>query len=159
MIMSGKNRKRNRIGDRQSGIAIIEFTIVLPVMLFLILIVAEFGRAFMYYNTLTRAVRDSARYVSANALKGQSQVVEIDADLRQAAQNLVDYGTVTGNGARVLPDGTTGNVTVLDEGDGVISVIATYPYTPMLGTVLPNFRNGGVATAFSMRAQVTMEAI
>jgi Flp pilus assembly protein TadG len=145
---------------RQRGIAIIEFTIVLPVMLFLILIVAEFGRAFMYYNTLTRAVRDSARYVSTNALKGQSQVIEIDASLIQAAQNLVDYGNVAGSGTTVLADGSLGTVFVIDQGDGIISVIATYPYTPMLGSVLPSFSNaGGVSTAFTMQAQVTMKAI
>ncbi len=145
--------------DRQRGLAVIEFTIVLPVMLFLILIVAELGRAFMYYNTLTRAVRDSARYVSANALKGQSQIVDIDAALVQAAQNLVAYGNVAGTGATVLADGTIGTVVVIDQGGGVISVIATYPYTPMLGSVLPNFAGGGVVTSFTMQAQVTMQAI
>jgi Flp pilus assembly protein TadG len=158
--MCNRNVTQNHGSNRQRGIAIIEFTIVLPVMLFLILVVAEFGRAFMYYNTLTRAVSDSARYVSVNALKGQSQVVEIDADLREAAQNLVDYGNVSGSGARVLSDGTTGIVTVIDQGDGVISVTASYPYTPMLGNILPTFRSGGgVSTVFTMQAQVTMRAI
>jgi Flp pilus assembly protein TadG len=157
--MRYKNVRQTHGSVRQRGVAIIEFTIVLPVMLFLILAVAEFGRAFMYYNTLTRAVRDSARYVSVNALKGQSQVVDIDANLIQAAENLVAYGNIAGTGPRVLSDGTLGTVSIIDQGDGVISVIATYPYTPMLGNVLPNFRGGGVAAAFTMQAQVTMKAI
>lgn len=145
---------------RQRGVAIIEFTIVLPLMLFLILTVAELGRAFMHYTTLTRAVRDSARYVASHALKGQSQVVEIDASLIQDAQNLVDHGNIAGTGATLLPGGSPGTVSVTDQGDGIISVIATYPYTPMLGNLLPDMvRGGGLTTLFTMQAQVTMKAI
>ena len=145
---------------RQRGVAIVEFTIILPIMLFLILVVAEFGRAFMYYNTLTRAVRDSARYVASNALKGQSQVVEIDANLIQDAQNLVDYGNAAGSGTPSILSISAGTVTITDEGDGVISVLASYPYTPMLGSILPDFaRGGGISTVFTMHAEVTMKAI
>ena len=152
--------KQNRGSRRQKGVAIVEFTIVLPVLLFLILVVAEFGRAFMYYNTLTRAVRDSTRYVSSKALKGQSQVVEIDAALIQNAENLIAYGNVIGSGATLLKNSSPGTVTVTDEGDGIISVTASYPYTPMLGNVLPDvMNNGGVATVFTMNAQATMKAL
>ena len=152
--------KRKRGSTRQTGVAIVEFTIVLPIMLFLILAVAEFGRAFMYYNTLTRAVRDSARYVSSKALKGQSQVVDIDAALIQNATNLVAHGNVAGTGVTLLKNTSPGTVTVVDEGDGIISVTASYPYTPMLGNVLPDMLgNGGIATAFTMRAQATMKAL
>lgn len=146
--------------SRQKGVAIIEFTIILPFILFLILAVAEFGRAFMYYNTLTRAVRDSTRYVASNALKGQSQIVEIDANLITAAKNLVEYGNAAGMGTPSILAGSGGTVTVTDEGNGVISVLASYPYSPMLGSVLPDFVGvGGITTPFTMRAQVTMKAI
>ena len=153
-------KKPKHSSTRQTGVAIVEFTIVLPLMLFLILAVAEFGRAFMYYNTLTRAVRDSVRYVSSKALKGQSQVVDIDAALIQNAANLVAHGNVAGTGATLLKDTAPGIVTVVDEGDGIISVTASYPYTPMLGNVLPDvMSNGGISTTFTMRAQVTMKAL
>jgi len=146
--------------DTQKGVAIVEFTIILPIMLFMILVVAEFGRAFMYYNTLTRAVRDSARYVASHALKGQSQVVEIDANLIQDAQNLVDYGNSAGSGTPTILAASAGTVSITDEGDGVISVLASYPYTPMLGSILPDFaRGGGMSTVFTMHAEVTMKAI
>jgi len=146
--------------DRQRGVAIVEFTIILPIMLFLILVVAEFGRAFLTYTTLTRAVRDSARYVASNALKGQSQIVEIDAELIQDAQNLVDYGNVAGSGTPLILGGSGGTVSVTDEGDGVISVRARYPYIPMLGSILPDLaRGGGMSTTFTMQAQATMKAI
>lgn len=154
------NNSRSGHGRHETGVAIVEFTIVLPLMLLLILVVAEFGRAFLYYNTLTRAVRDSARYVASNALKGQSQVVEVDADLVQAAQNLVDYGNATGAGTPTTAWDSAGTVTVIDEGDGVVTVIASYPYVPMVGNLLPDFaRGGGISTVFTMHAQVTVPAI
>ena len=157
------HRMSNKQGHRratQRGVAIVEFTIILPIMLFMILVVAEFGRAFMYYNTLTRAVRDSARYVASNALKGQSQVVEIDANLIQDAQNLVDYGNAAGSGTPSILAISGGTVSITDEGDGVISVLASYPYTPMLGNILPDFpRGGSISTVFTMHSQVTMKAI
>lgn len=145
---------------RQRGVAIVEFTIILPVMLFLIVAVAEFGRAFLYYNTLTRAVRDSARYVATNATKGQSQVVEIDAALIQAAQNLVDYGNETGTGTPTTVWDSPGTVTITEEADGVVTVTASYPYVPMLGSFLPDLLGtGGAETVFTMHAQVTVPAI
>ncbi len=152
--------KTYREGDRQRGVAIVEFTIILPVMLFLIVAVAEFGRAFLYYNTLTRAVRDSARYVASHALKGQSQVVEIDAELIEAAQNLVDYGNATGTGTPTTAWDAPGTVTITEEADGVVTVLASYPYVPMLGNVLPDLLgSGGKSTVFTMHAQATMPAI
>jgi len=72
-----RHTKLDHMSARQRGVAIIEFTIVLPILLVLILAVAEIGRAFLQFNTLTRAVRDSARYVSANALNGASQNIDV----------------------------------------------------------------------------------
>jgi Flp pilus assembly protein TadG len=52
---------------RQTGIAAVECVIVLPLVLFLILAVAEVGNAIQQYNSLTHAARDAARYASKKA--------------------------------------------------------------------------------------------
>jgi hypothetical protein len=52
------------MNKKQKGVAIVEFALVLPVLLVLTFIATEFGRAIWQYNTLTKAVRDSARYLS-----------------------------------------------------------------------------------------------
>lgn len=49
---------------RQCGVAIIEFALILPLLLILSFITVEFGRALHEYNTVTRSVRDAARYLS-----------------------------------------------------------------------------------------------
>jgi len=164
--------KTKHIGSgarRERGIAVVEFTILLPVMLLLLMAVGELGRAFLQYNTLTRAVRDSARYVASNALSGSTQVVTLDAALIGEATNLVIYGKTAAGGTPLLPNfASDGNIQIQKNdpavpggpGEGNITVTATYPFTPTLGAVLPDvLGDGGISTAFTMRAQVTMMAL
>lgn len=148
------NRKRQR------GVAAIEFAIVVPLCLFLLLAVSEFGRAIWQYNTLTRTVRDATRFASSSALQGQSQVVRIDDQLISEVGRVAAYGTPLGSSAPLLPDLSPANFTITDEGGGVISVTVSYPYQPLLGAVLPRvMQSGAITSAFTMRAQVTMRAI
>jgi Flp pilus assembly protein TadG len=147
-------------GKRQRGVSTIEFAIAVPVCLFLFLAVSEFGRAIWHYNTLTRSVRDAARFASNNALLGSSQVVNVDAQLISDVGNVATFGTPTGSTSAVLPGLVPDNFTVANEGGGIISVTGTYAYQPLLGAVLPRLVQGGtISTALTMRAQVTMRAI
>jgi len=148
---------------RQRGVAIIEFTIVLPILLVLILAVAEIGRAFLQFNTLTRAVRDSARYVSANALNGASQTIDVatTAAVYGEAQNLIVYGHVANTGTALLPGLVPGNVSISNPaGTNDITVTVTYNYQPMLGPVIPGlFYGADQAVTYPLQAQVTMKVL
>lgn len=77
--------------NKQSGVAIVEFALVLPLLLILTFITTEFGRALYQYNILTKSVRDAARYLS----------VQIPGDTTKysIAKNLVVYGNPAGSGA------------------------------------------------------------
>lgn len=154
------NRIRPSRPERQRGIAAVEFTIALPVLLFMMLAVSEVGRAFLQYMTLTHAVRDGARYVTTKALLGSTGIVQIDAVLTTQARNLVVYGNTAGTGAALLPGLAVGNVTVRDAGAGNIAVLAAYPYQPIFGSGIPNLvRTGGITTTFTLSAEVVMRAI
>ena len=48
----------------QRGIAAIEMVITLPVLLLLLVGMAELGRAFYQYNTLTKSIRAGIRGIS-----------------------------------------------------------------------------------------------
>lgn len=52
---------------KQSGVALVEFALVLPLLLTLSLIVTEYGRALFQYNTLAKSVRDATRYLSTQS--------------------------------------------------------------------------------------------
>ena len=77
---------------RQQGLAMVEFAIVLPLLLFLMFAAAEFGRALFQYNTLLKAVRDGARYMAQNAFLGDG--TQINGDAPTEAMNLVVYGSI-----------------------------------------------------------------
>lgn len=124
---------------RERGTAIIEFAIVLPLLLFLMLATAEVGRLLSEYDTLNKAVRDAARYLAANALAGTTGVVSITPQLRTATINLAVNGNTTGSGSALLPGLAAGNINVTGLANGYVSVSAAYTYVPMLGASLPTF--------------------
>jgi len=152
-------RKINKV-HRQDGLAIVELTLTLPLLLLLLLVTMEFGRAFMQYNTLTKSVRDSVRYVASNALLGQTGTIQLNAQLVSEAQNLVAYGSIAAAGnTALIPGLSPGQVTVAAAGPEDISVLATYPYQPMF-LVLSGFGLGpDRSSLYTFRAQATMRAL
>jgi Flp pilus assembly protein TadG len=147
-----------RTNNKQQGLAMIEFAIVLPVLLLLILATAEFGRAFFQYNALTKSLRDGARYVAAKALNGTTGVVMISATLNTQTRNLVTYGNIAGSGAPLLPGLVPANVSVLAGAPGSVIVSAVYTYVPLFAG-LPPFELGRWGAGHALSAAVTMRAL
>jgi len=81
---------------RQTGVALVEFAFVLPLLLVLSLLATELGRAVYRYNTTAKAVRDAVRYLSVQT--PGTHVTE--------ARNLVVYGNLAGTGP-LLDDALT----------------------------------------------------
>ena len=88
--------------NKQTGVALVEFALVLPLLLILTFIVTEYSRALYQYNTLTKSVRNAARYLSV-----QSQT---DMTKWPIAKNLVVYGNPAGNGTPLAIGLTTAQV-------------------------------------------------
>jgi Flp pilus assembly protein TadG len=149
---------RTSTNNRQRGVAIIEFAIVLPILLMLVMGTAEFGRAFLQYNALTKSLRDGGRYVAAKAVKGSTGVVLINANVRTETSNLVAYGNVAGTGTALLPGLAPANVTVAAGAPGSVVVSANYAYLPIFPW-LPLFQFGSLGTAHTLSAAVTMRAL
>lgn len=74
---------------QQNGVALVEFALVLPLLLVMTFITTELGRAMYQYNTITKSLRDGARYLSVHA--PGTHLTE--------ARNLIVYGNVAGTGA------------------------------------------------------------
>lgn len=72
-----------RLDTRQHGGAIIEFALIITLLISLLAGIFEFGRAFWYYDALTKATRDGARLMSVTAK------ATIASQGVQAAKNLV----------------------------------------------------------------------
>jgi Flp pilus assembly protein TadG len=142
------------------GVAAVEFAVALPLLLFLMMATAELGRFMSQYDTLTKAVRDGARYLAGNALANStSGVVNVTAALQAATKNLVATGNVNGSGSALLPGLAAGNVTAVDLGNGYISVAVSYTYQPMLAP-LPTFGlTSPIALAVPMKTTVVMRPL
>lgn len=133
---------------------------VTPLLLLLVLAVAELGQVFVQYNTLNKNVRDAARLVAGSAMYGTTGTVFITDDLKIAAQNLAVYGNIRGIGSANLPQLSIDQVAVGNAGD-LITVQANYPYRPITGPMLQTFGFGDGQTSlqFTMTAAVTMRAL
>ena len=147
-----------KMPEKQGGVAMIEFAIVLPILLMLTMATAEFGRAFLQYNTLTKAVRDAARYVAGQAVKGSTGVVQLNTTLTTRARNLVAFGNVAGSGSALLPGLVPTNVTIVPGAPGSVVVTANYTYVPIFAS-LPLFQNGSLGTGRTLSAAVTMRGL
>jgi Flp pilus assembly protein TadG len=53
-----------RLLGEERGSLVVEFVIMLPLVLGILILIAEFGRAFWYHHIVTKGVRDGVRYLS-----------------------------------------------------------------------------------------------
>ena len=147
---------------RHRGAVLVEMVLVTPILLFVMLATAEVTRAFVDHNTLTKAVRNGARYVAANAYQGTTGLVTVDAGLAADTSNLVVYGNIAPapSDAPVLVGLTTADVTVAYVGANNVEVTASHPIGGILGPVLSSFGAGpDINLVHNLRASVTMRAL
>ena len=144
---------------RQRGLALVETAITLPFLLFVMLAASEFTFAFVQHTTLTKAVRDGVRFAAEEAIDG-TLTFDLTAAIQNDTRRLVVYGNTAGVGAPAAVGLTVGDVTVTDMGNDIVEVSLSYPYTGILGTVLPSFGYGpNISLLFNMDATVAMRAL
>ncbi|WP_017905924.1 TadE/TadG family type IV pilus assembly protein [Pseudomonas asplenii] len=117
----------------QQGLALIEFTLVLPLLLLLLLALGEFGRMLFQYNTLLQATRDAGRYVAGQAWNPTLGTVVLSSSLQTQTQNVAVYGVPSNTGNAVVSGLTTANVTVSALGSNHVQVSINYTFCPVIG--------------------------
>ena len=146
-------------GPRQSrGIAAVEFVIAVPILLFLMLVMIEMGRALVQYDAITYAVRHGARYVSEHAIDGTSGHVNLTQKVIDDTKALTS-STLLSN--RIIREAGGLKVEVEQVGADNVRVTATYPYAGLMGAALPDFGAGGgpIGTLITFNGAGTMRAI
>ncbi len=121
-------RRRN-----QEGQALIEFALVLPLLLVLVMGIIQFGIVFNNYITLTDAVRVGSRQAAVSRTHPDPESVVVDRVQRSAHSLKVADLDIS-----VTPyDPATGSETWVQGGD--VTVEATYPFAVnLLGFVVFN---------------------
>ncbi|HSL20293.1 MAG TPA: TadE family protein [Vicinamibacterales bacterium] len=135
---------RRRHGER--GAALVEAAVTIPILLLVAVGIFEFGRAYQFWQVLTNAARESARYsVTPNAQPAQAQAIAV-----QYMQN----GGLAACGAECV---TVNRNVPLGVGNASTVTIA-YPFEFMvLKFVAPLVRGGSdVRESLTMRATATM---
>ena len=144
----------NRFRGDEHGAQLLELAIVLPILLLLFAGIAEFGRFFYEYTTLSKASRVAARYLASKSVSSKTNYEAI-------AKNLVVYGNTAGTGTPILDGLTTSNVSITYQGgttaipNTVTVSITGYEHDPVfdLGALL---KKTSLSTAVEVKPSVTM---
>ncbi|MDD2659476.1 MAG: TadE/TadG family type IV pilus assembly protein [Methylococcales bacterium] len=128
---------------KQKGSSTVEFAMLLPLLLLLVVMVAELGIRFYQLNTLTKSVQDAARYLSDVSVNKANTATDY-----ANARNLTVYGNAAGTGNPVLSGLTADNITTSNPDANHVQVAATYtsalPGLPSLNAIV-NLATGGTA--------------
>jgi len=150
--------------QRQQGLAMVEFTLIMPVLLLLLLGFGEFGRMLYQYNLLLQASRDADRFVASQAWNSTLGAVAMSSTLLTQTKNVAVYGVPADTGTAVVSGLTTGNVVVAAVGTDHVRVTITYTFCPVIGAgncagSLPGFFGSQIALGIPLVATTVMRAL
>jgi Flp pilus assembly protein TadG len=143
------------------GVAAVELGILLIPLVMLAFGITEFGRAIYSYNTLTKTVRDAARYLTSKAPGDPAE--------HAIARCMAVHGSPDCSGPALAPGLTDAMVQTCDAiltcsgvtnsvltGTGTINTVTVrvtgYPYDSFVEYVMPDIAFNNIAT--TMRSQL-----
>jgi hypothetical protein len=106
-LRSKRFQQLQRFRRDESGLQLVELTIVIPIFLMLFAATAEFGRYFYEYTTLAKAARVGARYLSTAKVSAADDLI---------AKNIIVYGNTAGSGSPILTGLSPSNIEIVREG-------------------------------------------
>ena len=137
----------------------IEMVLVTPLLLLLLLGVAEISNAFMQYNTLVKGTQAAARYIANHATPGNTNLINLTDEEIAKATKLFVYGTVADD-APALLDGLASATISIDPIDAVhVGVTVSYAYRPLFGGLILGFYGSSIDSRFTLTASSVMRAL
>ena len=126
-----------QVSSRPRGQTLIEFAIILPVLLFILVVIFDLGRAVYYYSVLTNVAREGARYGSVESSATNANI--------QAHALSFAYGVDLLLGDIVVDKAVTTTVTVggTTRQEINVTVVVDYDYVPITPYV-DRLLSGGV---------------
>ena len=136
---------------KQTGLAIVEFIVALPILLMLTVLVIDVCRAFIQYTEVNKALQNGARY----AVVDTYGTLTFDAIADETSiKNVVVYGSPTASTTPIIDHISVGDITITQPtlANKVVTLSATYNYVPIFSS-LPF---SGQSLQFSIGATTTM---
>jgi Flp pilus assembly protein TadG len=139
-VVSALRRTTSRaaVGDR--GATIVEFALLLPMLLLIVLGIIDFGRMLNAQVTLTQAAREGSRLVAL----GQPNVV---SRTQAAATGLSPVGVSV---TQACPTGAGAT------SSGAVQTTYTFSFTPGLGNIVSLLGGNGMSGQITLSAQGVM---
>lgn len=138
---------------KQKGSSTVEFAMLLPLLLLLVVMVSEFGVMFYRLNAVSKSVQVAARYLSNNNTTPPPD--------KAAARNLAVYGNIAGTGTPVVPDFTAANIDITNPiAQHVQVAVVGYDSNFILGSTLNALvgmvTGGSIPSVMTLRASSVM---
>lgn len=139
--------------QKQRGVAAIELALLIFPLVLLAFGMSEYARAIYQYNTLTKATRDAARFLSSQSPGDPNDIA--------TAKCLAVYGNRSCTLPALVPDLTMSMVSVCDStncadhqaqstGSGVINLVSVridgYAFTSLVPLRVPDMTFGRIST-------------
>jgi Flp pilus assembly protein TadG len=130
---------------RQDGQAVVEFVVILPVLLLVLLAIYQFGQVFVNYMDVTSAAREGARKAAVSRSAGTCSVVDgLAVASAKAAGSDLNASNLTVTVTRTCTNNSYAQSTD-------VTVTATYPYSiNIMGVVVSS---GTLSSATTMRVE------
>ncbi|QXI46925.1 pilus assembly protein [Pseudomonas anuradhapurensis] len=146
---------------RQQGVAIVEFTLTLPLLLLTLLVFGEFGRMLYQYNSLLQGSRDAARYVASRAWNATLGQVVVSPDLECMTKYVAVFGAPSAPPCSLtgMPANTTVQVAKVAGTSDHVQVTISYVFSPLIASGIPAFVGNSVALNFPLVATTVMRAL
>ena len=130
----------------QQGIAAIEMTFVVPILLLLCFVTAEFCRLLYQYNALTKVTRDASRYLASYPTQISN------------AEHILKFGDLDST-TEILPN-LAATVPDIDVNGEFTTVTVTYDWQPIFSDVLPSFvSDTNFVLSFPLVTSYTMRSL
>lgn len=138
---AGPRHRRAGLGS-ESGVAIVEFALILPFLILIVLVFLDFGRAINYWIDTTHLASEGARLAAVDRVPSGSS-------LQEYIRSKADTAELREGGSSSIADAL--EVCVNPEGDAVgdpveVEVRTTYSWFPMLSLGVPQTQIVGRAT-------------
>lgn len=147
LLRRAKGRHRGR--SRSRGQGLVEFALVFPLFILLVMAIVDLGLSVFAYNSITNAAREGARLAIVNQDTAKVTTrAKSQASVARSQTVTVDYYQPNTDGTpdttKACPIGSASYIAV-----GCLAVVTfqgTYaPITPIIGSIV--FRNGVTFTA------------
>jgi Flp pilus assembly protein TadG len=137
----------------ESGQAIPEFALVLPVLVLILFSVIHFGKAFNYWNDATHLTAEAARFAAVNRKPDPASAASLQQQIKNQADTAeLRNGTGSVSAPQVcvnFPNGTS------NAGDPVrVTMSFTYSWIPLIGSRIGT-ASSAITSSTVMRLETT----